>query len=57
MSMKRKLPKPHTPVRLDQRVFNLDPEKFALLQAMLDAPPRDNPKLRRLMATKAPWEA
>jgi hypothetical protein len=44
-------------VRLDQRVFNLDPETFAQMQFMLDAPPHDNPKLRRLMATKAPWEA
>jgi len=44
-------------VRLGQRVFNLDPETFAQLQAMLDAPPGDNPKLRRLMATEAPWEA
>ena len=43
--------------RLDQRFFNLDPETFAQLQARLDAPPRDNPELRRLMATKAPWEA
>jgi uncharacterized protein (DUF1778 family) len=41
-------------VLLDQRVFRLDAETF---QALLDAPPSDNPKLRRLMATKAPWEA
>lgn len=43
-------------VLLDQRVFTLDAEAFAKFQALLDAPPVDNPKLRRLMATKAPWE-
>lgn len=43
-------------VLLDQRVFILDAETFKKFQAMLDAPPSDNPKLRKLMATKAPWE-
>ena len=43
-------------VLLDQRVFTLDAETFQKLQAMLDAPPSENPKLRKLMATKAPWE-
>jgi uncharacterized protein (DUF1778 family) len=43
-------------VLLDQRVFVLDAEAFARFQALLDAPPTDNPKLRRLMATPAPWE-
>ena len=43
-------------VLLDQRVFVLDAEAFAKFQALLDAPPADNPKLRKLMATKAPWE-
>ena len=43
-------------VLLDQRVFTLDAETFKKFQAMLDAPPGDNPKLRKLMATKAPWE-
>jgi uncharacterized protein (DUF1778 family) len=43
-------------VLLDQRVFALDAEAFAKFQALLDAPPADNPKLRELMATKAPWE-
>jgi uncharacterized protein (DUF1778 family) len=41
-------------VLLDQRVFTLDAAAFAKFQALLDAPPADNPKLRALMATKAP---
>ena len=43
-------------VLLDQRVFTLDAESFKKLQAILDAPPKENPRLRQLMATKAPWE-
>lgn len=43
-------------VLLDQRVFTLDAETFQKFQAMLDAPPSENPKLRQLMAAKAPWE-
>jgi uncharacterized protein (DUF1778 family) len=41
---------------LDQRVFNLDADRFKQFQALLDAPPSNNLKLRRLMASKAPWE-
>ncbi|MGZ0080514.1 type II toxin-antitoxin system TacA family antitoxin [Methylomonas sp. YC3] len=43
-------------VLLDQRVFTLDAAAFQKFQALLDAPPSENPKLRKLMATKAPWE-
>ncbi|WP_295584877.1 DUF1778 domain-containing protein [uncultured Lamprocystis sp.] len=43
-------------VLLDQRVFVLGAEKFATFQALLDAPPADNPRLRALLATTAPWE-
>lgn len=43
-------------VLLDQRVFTFDAETFQKFQALLDAPPNENPKLRKLMATKAPWE-
>ena len=43
-------------VLLDQRVFTLDSEAFREFQALLDAPPSENPKLRKLMGTKAPWE-
>ncbi len=43
-------------VLLDQRVFVLDAAAFATFQAVLDAPPADNPRLRALLATEAPWE-
>lgn len=44
-------------VLLDQRFITLDADTFAQFQALLDAPPSENPKLRQLMATKAPWES
>jgi uncharacterized protein (DUF1778 family) len=44
-------------VLLDRRVFTLDAETFTKFQAMLDAPTSENPKLRQLMATQAPWES
>ena len=40
---------------LDQTFFLLSPEKFDALEALLDAPPADNPKLRKLLHTPAPW--
>lgn len=43
-------------VVLDQVFFTLSEEKFAQFMAMLDAPPKPNPGLERLMAVKAPWE-
>ena len=43
-------------VLLDQRILTLEPEAFQEFQALLDAPPSENPKLRKLMATRAPWE-
>jgi uncharacterized protein (DUF1778 family) len=43
-------------VLLDQCLFTLDAETFQKFQALLDAPPGENPKLRKLMAIKAPWE-
>ncbi len=43
-------------VLLDQRYFFLDDEAFQRFTAMLDAPPKDNPGLTRLLKTKAPWE-
>lgn len=42
---------------LDQRLFALDAASFQKFQDLLDAPPAENPKLRRLMESKAPWEA
>jgi uncharacterized protein (DUF1778 family) len=43
-------------VLLDRRYFALDAEAFEQFTAMLDAPPAANPRLRRLLAEKAPWE-
>jgi len=44
-------------VLLDRRYFVLSGEAFERFTAMLDKPPGDNPKLRRLLQTKAPWES
>ena len=41
---------------LDQVFFTLDEEKFAQFMAMLDAPPKPNPGLERLLARKPIWE-
>ena len=43
-------------VLLDQCFFTLDAEAFEKFQALLDKPPSKNQKLRKLMATRAPWE-
>jgi uncharacterized protein (DUF1778 family) len=43
-------------VRLDRRYFALDEKTFEQFTAMLDAPPASNPRLRRLLTEKAPWE-
>ena len=43
-------------ILLDRRYFVLSAESFRKFVAMLDKPPKDNPKLRRLLLTKAPWE-
>ena len=43
-------------VLLDQRYFALDPAAFKAFTEQLDTPPADNPRLRRLLAEKAPWE-
>lgn len=43
-------------VLLDQRYFALDAEAFQHFTAVLDAPPADNPRLRRLLTSKAPWD-
>ena len=41
-------------VLLDQVFFELDAAKFRKFNALLDAPPAQNPGLERLMAVKAP---
>jgi uncharacterized protein (DUF1778 family) len=43
-------------VLLDRRYFSLSEDEFKKFAAMLDRPPKDNPRLRRLLHTKAPWD-
>jgi uncharacterized protein (DUF1778 family) len=42
-------------VLLDRRYFHLDEDAYRRFTAMLDRPPRSNPKLKRLLSSKAPW--
>lgn len=44
-------------VLLDRRYFTLSPEAFRRFNDLLGRPPKENPKLRRLLQTRAPWEA
>ena len=43
-------------VLLDQRFFVLDQKAFERFTDALEKPPSDNPRLRRLLSTKASWE-
>ena len=43
-------------VLLDRRYFTLDAEAFEEFNAVLDSPPAANPRLRRLLSGKAPWD-
>lgn len=43
-------------VMLDQRLFNLNNVDFDTFNQTLEAPVKDNPALRKLMAKKVPWE-
>lgn len=43
-------------VLLDRRYFTLPEEQFKRFMAMLDKPPAPNPRLVRLLKTKAPWD-
>jgi uncharacterized protein (DUF1778 family) len=43
-------------VLLDRRYFALNAETFKEFTATLDKPPAANPRLRRLLAEKAPWD-
>ncbi|PYV99389.1 MAG: hypothetical protein DMG89_07800 [Acidobacteria bacterium] len=43
-------------VLLDRRYFALPEEEFRRFTAMLDKPPASNPRLARLLRTKAPWD-
>lgn len=41
---------------LDQTLFRVSPKVYAEFIGRLDAPPAPNEKLRRTMATPAPWD-
>lgn len=43
-------------VLLDRCVFALDEASWERFTALLDAPPRELPQLRKLLSTSAPWE-
>lgn len=43
-------------VLLDRRYFILPEERFRRFTAMLDKPPASNPRLARLLKTRAPWD-
>ena len=43
-------------ILLDRRYFSLSEDEFRRFSAMLDSPPKDNPRLRRLLLSKAPWD-
>ena len=43
-------------ILLDRRYFALPEEEFKRFNAMLDKPPASNPRLARLLKTKAPWD-
>ncbi|HVZ90068.1 MAG TPA: DUF1778 domain-containing protein [Rhizomicrobium sp.] len=43
-------------VLLDQRLFTLDEAQYKAFLNVLDSPPAPNEKLKRLLASKSPWE-
>jgi uncharacterized protein (DUF1778 family) len=40
----------------DRKAFQLDEAQWAAFMTALGTPPKDNPRLRKLLAAKAPWE-
>ena len=44
-------------VLLDRRYFVLPDKAFREFTKMLDKPTKDNPRLRRLLQTRPPWES
>jgi uncharacterized protein (DUF1778 family) len=40
----------------DRRVFQLDDKRWKAFMVALAAPPKNNPKLRKLLARKPAWE-
>ena len=45
-----------TGILLDRAFFHLDEKSYKRFNAALEKPPTENPRLRRLLASKAPWE-
>lgn len=43
-------------VLLDRTLLRVDSATYARFVELLDAPPRPNKQLRRLMQSKAPWD-
>jgi len=43
-------------VLLDQRLFLVDDNAYKAFQALIEAPVKENPALRKLLHDKAPWE-
>ena len=43
-------------VLLDRRYFALSEEAFKRFMSILDRSPKDNPRLQRLLHSKAPWD-
>ncbi len=43
-------------ILLDRRYFALSDDDFRRFQSMLDSPPKENAKLRRLLQTQSPWD-
>ena len=43
-------------VVLDRRLFQLEARQFDKFMAVLNSPPRANAHLKKLFASKAPWE-
>ena len=43
-------------VLLDRRLFLLDEKAYRRFTDALDRPPAANPRLRRLLTSRAPWE-
>jgi uncharacterized protein (DUF1778 family) len=43
-------------VLLDRSFFQLDQGAYRRFVAALDAPPAQNPRLRKLLSKRAPWE-
>jgi len=43
-------------VLLDRRLFLVDDEAYKKFETLLNAPVNENPALRALLSSKAPWE-